>query len=221
MSDYLEQEAILDTAMKETVRTELLELHTMLPATVTKFNAATQRVEIQLGVKRIYKNGQEIVVPPILDVPLGVLRGGGWVITLPVQVGDQGAAFFSEREIDQWMLAGHTAPQTPRQIRMHDYTDAYFLPALASASRTITNYSTTAMELRSLDGMVKQTFNSMSIVFRVGGVAMTLDSTGLHVENGVIRSNMDVIAGTTNISLAAHVHMSAAAGSPTSPPIPE
>lgn len=220
MSDYLEQEAVLETAIKTAIKTELLELHTMLPATVKSIDTEKQVLTIQLGVKRIYKNGVEIAVPPIADVPLGVLRGGGWMITLPVTIGDEGAAFFSERELDQWRLAGHLGPQTPRQMRMHDYTDAFFLPALASSARAISNYSATSMELRSDDGFVKQTFNTGSIVFRVGGVTMTLDSAGLHVENGVIRTNMDVLAGATQISATTHVHTSTAEGTPTSPPLP-
>lgn len=220
MSAYLEQEAILDTAISNSIEDRILEIHTMLPATVTAIDYIKQEVEIQLGVKRIYKNGSEIVVPPIVQVPIGILRGGNWIITFPVQIGDQGVAFFSEREMNQWRLAGDQGPQTPRQMNKHDYTDAYFLPALASAAKVISNYSATALELRSLDNMVKQTFNSMSIVFKVGGVTMTLDSTGLHVTNGAIRTNVDVIAGAGNISLATHVHTSAAAGSPTSPPIP-
>ncbi len=218
--DVLEQTAILDSAISSAIDSKLVDLHTMLPATVTKVDLVNQLLEIELGVKRVYKNGQEIVVPPIAQVPLAVLRGGGWVITLPVAVGDQGAAFFSEREMTQWMLAGDQGAVTPRLYHKHDYTDAYFLPALASSAKKVLNYDTTNLEIRSLDNMTKQTFNSMYIKLQVGGVTMTLDSSGLHVTNGTITSNVDVIAGVDNISLSTHIHTSAAAGSPTSPPLP-
>lgn len=220
MSDYLEQEAILDTAISTSSDARALEIHTMLPATVTSINHSKQQVTLQLGVKRIYRSGQQVVVPPVAEVPLGVLRGGDFVITLPVAIGDQGAAFFSEREITQWMLAGHEGPVTPRRFDMHCYTDAYFLPALASSARAISNYSSTSLEIRTLDGMTKQSFNAMSIVSKVGSVTMTLDSSGLHISGGIIKSDIDVIAGAGNISLSTHLHISGNPGDVTSPPVP-
>lgn len=220
MSDFLESLARLETAINDSIEAKVVDLHTFLPATILSVDLNNQLVKIQIGVKRVYVDGVARAVPPILEVPLGVLRGGGWVITLPVTIGDQGCAFFSEREMTQWMLAGDQEPQTPLQIRKHDYTDAYFLPALASSARKISNYSTTALEIRSLDNMTKQTFNSTSIVTQVGAVTVTVDSTGLKVNGGTISSNIDVLGGLTNISLVNHEHISAASGSPTSPPIP-
>lgn len=218
MSDQFEQEAILDSAMKKTVRSELLEVHTALPGEITEVDLTTQLVTVQMGIKRILMNGQEIVVPPQVNVPLGVLRGGNFVITLPVTKGDQCLVIFSEREMTQWMFAGDQGPQTPRRYGTHQYSDAIVLPMLASSAKKIANYNPDSLEIRSLDDMTKTTYNTASIVSRVGGVSMTLDATGLHVIGGVISSNVDVTAN--GVSLTTHVHISAASGSPTSPPVP-
>lgn len=221
MSNYFEQEATLDTAVRDTTVDLLKEVHTCLPATVTEVDLDNQLLTIELGVKRILVNGIEVTVPPIAQVPLCTLRAGGFLITFPVAEGDQGAAFFSEREITQWMLAGDQGPQTPRQIHMHSYSDAFFLPALASTARKIPNFNKTGLQIRTLDSMVTQTFNNNSIVSKVGGVTMTLDNTGLHVQNGTITTNMDIKGGANPISLTTHEHTSGSSGSPTSPPIPE
>lgn len=220
MADFLESLSRLETSINESIENKIVNLHTFLPASVLSFDSEKQLVKIQLGVKRIKKDGTVFAVPPLWEVPVGIMRGGGWIITFPITVGDQGAAFFSEREISQWMIAGDKEPQIPLQIRKHDYTDAYFLPALASSANRIGNYSTTALEIRSLDNLTKQTFNSDSVVTKVGAVTMTVDNTGLHVNGGKISSNIDVTGGLTNISLVNHEHISGAEGAPTSPPIP-
>ncbi|MDF7679112.1 Gp138 family membrane-puncturing spike protein [Enterobacteriaceae bacterium ESL0689] len=100
------------------------DIHTALPATVIACNGHT--ATLQLMIDQVMRDGVQLALPPLVDVPVGFYRGGGFCVTVPLKPGDEGLAIFSERCIDGWFVSGQQS--APLDTRFHDYSDAFFLP---------------------------------------------------------------------------------------------
>jgi hypothetical protein len=95
-------------------------------------------------------------MPLIPDVPIQFPGGGGWSLTFPLAPGDEGLLIFCSRCIDYWHLLGAGADgrgQPQAEFRMHDLSDAIFIPKLWSRPKIIPNVSAAAAQLRSDDGL--------------------------------------------------------------------
>lgn len=124
------------------------DIHTALPAKVVSCNGHS--VTIELMITQLVKDGQSIALPPLVDVPVGFYRGGGFCVTVPIQAGDEGLAIFAERCIDGWYVSGKQS--LPLDARFHDLSDAFFLPQGSSQPNKIPDYSTDALSMQTDDG---------------------------------------------------------------------
>lgn len=141
----------LAQTIKDSIEARLAELHTAMPGTIEKFDAATSMASVAPSLKRKYVNGEVVNLPLILNVPVCFPRGGGAAITFDLQKGDPVLLVFSERSIDAWKsLGGLTDPRDPRK---HALTDAFAIPGgypkSSPVSRALINASFTS------DGGVK------------------------------------------------------------------
>ena len=221
-----ESNTTLDVAIKQSIKSALVDLHTALPGFIVEFDPETQRASVQVGIRRVPRKDRldevvtPITIPTIQNVPVVFQRGGGFCMTFPVQPNDECLLIFSERELDEWQTNGGVV--TPKQTRKHNYTDAIAIVGLSSLPNTIQNFNTSAVEMSNSSGSVKTTFSETQIQWNVDAVTMTLNSTGLQVMGGTITSDQniesstDVIADT--ISLKSHVHISNGSGNETDPP---
>lgn len=112
--------ALLDTQADSTI----LQIHTALPARVVSFNAAEQTVSVELMIEQINYNGDQLALPPLVDVPVKMFAYGPFNIVATPMEGDEGLATFSERCIDGWWESGRKS--IPMDIRFHDVSDAFF-----------------------------------------------------------------------------------------------
>ncbi|MDF7681178.1 Gp138 family membrane-puncturing spike protein [Enterobacteriaceae bacterium ESL0689] len=124
------------------------DIHTALPATVIACNGHT--ATLQLMIDQVMRDGVQLALPPLVDVPVGFYRGGGFCVTVPLKPGDEGLAIFSERCIDGWFVSGQQS--APLDTRFHDYSDAFFLPQGSSRPKKIPAYSTDALSMQTDDG---------------------------------------------------------------------
>ena len=60
--------------------------------------------------------------------------GNGWSVRYPIQPGDLGLAIFADRSLDSWM-ADDGSPTDPVLARLHNITDAIFVPGLVPAAQ--------------------------------------------------------------------------------------
>ena len=107
------------------------------PATVTAVHPSTtadyagQTVDVQVATLNVVFDelGTAIQEPPIsfANVPLGCLRGGGFLVWLPVTVGDSVLLIFSDLSADSWR-AGDGSSQPPGFVGKHT-TDSALRPA--------------------------------------------------------------------------------------------
>ncbi|MDE9565886.1 baseplate protein [Xenorhabdus bovienii] len=127
---------------------ERLDIHTALPARVVSFNGHTATIE--LLITQTLSNGSVIELPPLVDVPVQFPRAGGFCFTVPVSAGDEGLAIFSERCIDGWYATGNKS--VPLDARLHDYSDASFIPGICSQPKKIPDFFNGGASMQTDDG---------------------------------------------------------------------
>ena len=123
-----------EAILREYLDNRIHDIHTAQPAEVISineqntFNGQERTVGIRLGVRRDL-SGLSTKVPPLLYVPIVYPANKNFGMTWPISVGDTGLAVFSETSIDHWWLDEEMGQVVnPRDIRMHEYTDAFFIP---------------------------------------------------------------------------------------------
>jgi hypothetical protein len=142
------------------------ELRVSVPVVVTHFNGTTsddgvtaaQTVVVQPAIQEnvyLNLNVTPVNLPLLKDVPIFMFRGGGFDITLPLKVGDEGWVIFADMCFNAWFTSG--APSSgpmPNQEerRRHDLSDGWFLPGGWSQPRNLVNYASAALQIRSDDG---------------------------------------------------------------------
>ena len=124
------------------------------PGIVQSFNAKEQTVTVKISIreKRVKPDGTEVWedIPPLVDVPVVFPRGGGYVLTFPVQPGDECLVVFGDSCMDAWWQSGGIQNQI--DCRRHDLSDGYAILGPWSQPRTISGYSTSSVQLRTESG---------------------------------------------------------------------
>jgi phage baseplate assembly protein gpV len=109
------------------------DLHTCLPARIISLSYDLQKATVQPMIKARYTDGdgdpekgvKEMASIP--SVPLVFMGSKHATMTFPVAVGDLVLVFFSERSIDAFKYSDGKSPIDPKDLRMHDYSDAFAL----------------------------------------------------------------------------------------------
>lgn len=134
------------TSTAALLQRRLVALRTMTIARVTKV-LANGWVELDPQIQQVVRNvtTQEETtedIPPLCRVPIGYYKAGGFILTLPTAVGDEGIILFSDRSLDLWKETGAKNP--PRDTRFHDLSDGVFLPFPTSKGGAIAGYNATS-----------------------------------------------------------------------------
>jgi len=160
------------------LRQERASINTSLPGTVSSVDG--DRVQVTLGIVREF-NGQKQEPMVLPDVPVVFPGGRSGRLSWPVSDGDTGLVVFCQRNLDRW-LAGQEGV-LPANRRMHDYSDAVFVPGLEPFGNKIPSTVTLEMDQASLtferDGAVSITNAAGSLSLSATG---QLKLTGI---NGV------------------------------------
>lgn len=141
-------------------------LRVCLPAVVVSFDAVNQLVTVQPAIQEAIKLNlipTPTSLPQLPQLQVGMFRGGGFAITLPLQAGDEGWVIFNDFCINAWKKSGGTQ-NNQEERRRHDLSDGWFLPAGWSKPRNLSAYSTTGLQIRSDDGTTSVTVSDGSIV---------------------------------------------------------
>ena len=185
---------------------KVLRLNTSIPAIVDEFDAATQRVSAIPAIRAKYVTPQNEVkyidYPKITNIPLAITKCPGLKITYPIKKGQNCTLIFSQRSIDNFIIAGgiqnpFDGPDpTKTQIRCMDMTDAMCFPGIITSNETITNYSTDAIEIRSADNTTKVSVKENSLKFLQGNASIDMEEGNITMTAGTIN-----ITGTTAVNI--------------------
>lgn len=135
------------------LRQTAINLRVAMPGIIQSFDATEQTVTVQCAIReKINMDGdlswQEI--PLLLDVPVIFPRAGNYILTMPIQAGDECLVVFGDSCMDAWWQNGGVQNQI--DCRRHDLSDGYAIVGLYSQPRRINNYSTSTAQLRNLSG---------------------------------------------------------------------
>lgn len=139
-------ERTLDT-VKQAVN---MGLRVAMPGRVLSFDPDSQTVSVQPEIQQLLADGSGEDLPPLSDVPAYCMRGGAFVVTMPIKEGDRCLVIFGDRSIDEWLESGAHAP--PADYRQHDLSDGFALVGYSPRPQAIPDYNPDAAELRNLDG---------------------------------------------------------------------
>jgi hypothetical protein len=157
-------EGVQDAAMES----RLQDLHTGCVGIVESFSGTAQTAVVLPAIKRIFLDHGAVELPALVDCPVHFPGGGDYVLTTPPAKGDECWLAFSERALDFWFTNGGV--QLPSDMRMHDYSDAVAFVGIRSQPRKLTDFNTSAAELRTVDGSMRIRLEPALISLGAGGV---------------------------------------------------
>lgn len=106
-------------------------VHSGCPASVQRYDASLQQVDVQLLIKdfRRDESGALVVAPvPVLtNLQVGFYSANGYQITTGLDVGTIGWVHFADRSLDRW-LAGDGQQVDPEIYSRFNITDGRFVP---------------------------------------------------------------------------------------------
>jgi hypothetical protein len=152
------------------------QIWTCLPGIIQSFDATKMTASVQPTIQGQVRNQQGVwqnkTLPVCVDCPVQFPGGGGFLMTFPLAAGDEVLIHFSSRCIDGWWQAGQVSPQA--QFRMHDLSDGFVSPKVYSVPKVPGGVSTTAAQLRTMDG-------TAHIEMAPGGIINMLAPGGMNV----------------------------------------
>jgi hypothetical protein len=180
--------------------------------TVTAVHASAQTVDVQLAVNNpVFDELGNVFTEPapsFSDVPLGVMRGGGFLVWMPVAVGDSVLVMFSDLSTDVWRSGDGTA-QDPGFVGHHTMDSPFAIPMVAPDKKALAAPGAASGKvIIGKDGGAAQIRISATDI-ELG--ASATDAVGL-------ASLIDTAVSTIITAFNAHTHLVAAFGSPSTPP---
>jgi hypothetical protein len=123
-----------EQAMRSMLDGRQVGIWTALPGIIQSVDFAAMTCEVQPALQAIIvdNNGvqQNVNLPLLVDVPIVFPKGGGFLITMPLDEGDEVLVVFSSRCIDAWFQSGGV--QQAMEARMHDLSDGFAIPGCYS-----------------------------------------------------------------------------------------
>lgn len=196
-------------ALRALIARVLLNAHTSMPCILKKFTAGANAIYCTIQVATMQRETiggrvEDIPMVELENVPmvLPYAQSLGLSVTLPLQVGDEGMVHFCERSIDGWQQAGGVNPITePLKPRVHDITDAVFVPGAISNKYAIDQYNLDAIEVRNADGGVALSVSQDTVQMRNGMTSITMPDDGkIYIVGDVVHSGNTSQTGKIDVS---------------------
>lgn len=160
-------------------RAASIDLRVAVPGIVQAFNAEEQTVTVQVAIreKLCDEEGNEVWtdIPLLVDVPIVVPRAGGYVLTLPVQQGDECLVVFADSCIDAWWQSGGVQNQI--DCRRHDLSDGFAILGCWSQPKVVPAYSTNSVQIRNESGSASLEIKGDVINIKASAVNITGTTT--------------------------------------------
>lgn len=189
--------------LEQAIEGKLSSVWTALPALIVSFDAAKRTCVAQPTIQMQFCDEKDklqwITLPVLPDVPVQFPGGGGFVLTFPLKAGDEGIVIFASRCIDHWWEHGEVQQQA--EFRMHDLSDAFFIPTVRSVPNVEAGISTADAMLRAIDPAGPQVTlkadNSVLVKAPalVTVTAPTVTINGNVVINGNLTTNGNITTG--------------------------
>lgn len=213
----------LYNAIESQIKRAQSNVYTALPAKVISFNGHT--VSCQVMINRVNANGQEITIPPLVDVPAQFPHAGGFCITVPIKPGDEGLVVFSSRCIDGWYTSG--SQSKPLDNRINDLSDGFFIVGCNSVPNKIPDFYHDGASMQTDDGStyIRLTEGTIYIKGNIEHEGDT-DQIGNYNQNGSFNQSdgntnstgtitAEDVKTNRGVDLNTHIHTDVQSGSST------
>ncbi len=161
-----------------------IKIRCNMPGIIDSYDATQQTVNVRPAVREclVDAQGREkwTEIPLLLDVPVCWPRAGGYVLTLPIQPGDECLVCFGDACIDAWWQNGGVQNQI--DIRRHDLSDAFAILGPWSQPRRVSNYSANSCQLRNEEGTAYIEISGSTV--NIVGAAVNISAGGNTVIEG-------------------------------------
>jgi hypothetical protein len=174
-------------------------------------NTCTVQPCIQEPIPLQTGDTKTVALPLLVDVPIVSFKGGGIVLTMPLEQGDEVLVIFGDRCIDAWWQSGGVQPQA--EIRFHDLSDGFAIPGPFSLANVPPNISSSSAQLRTQAGTAYVELTKTGVINLVGPVNIT----GMLTVNGNVETTGTLLNNNVDVG-SDHVHVSGAEGSDTGIP---
>lgn len=195
------------------LRSMLMEIDDMLPATVVSYDRVSNRAVIRPLIMMGTTSGQKISREQVPNIPVFRFGGGGFFISFPIKPGDFGWLKANDRDISLMMQRGGLE-DWPNTKRLHSFSDAMFFPDTLKGW-LIDGANADAMVIQSMDGSVcvalhddKLTMTAPQLDVNIpqtnwnGNITQegNFESTGERTSSGTINHNGPFILDGTQVN---------------------
>lgn len=185
----------LEDVIKEAIQSNLMDLRVAMPCRVEKYNKDRQEVDVQPLIKKKYRKDDEVASLPIIpSVPVHFpsADGGNAYISLPIKatiperrdpetgeiiLGDLGFVIVCDRSIEKWKSSETGKEVLPEDVRIHNLTDAIFIPGLRPFQNALTGVSADDIIIVNSDSKI-QLSPKGDIIIEGGNYKITIDPSG-------------------------------------------
>lgn len=202
----------LAQALTFVIRQRLKEdVHTCLPGLIEAYDPETKRCSVQPALDLVKTDGETMPRAVLVDVPVWVHGGGGWLIHPRLRRGDAVLILFSERGLENWKAAQfkRTAPEDGYLADR----DALVLPGFGLPSITPANPQDEGLSIQSEDGATRILLRDGEIEIR-NATRVKLDAADVVVTGNLEVKGENLTHQGTNVGRT-HRHQATKPGLPT------
>ena len=142
---------VLDFVFEQGVKS----LWTAMPGNVIAYDAGTRTARVQPALRVVLTDGTEMSLPPVSQVPVLMLAGGGCRVNVDLEAGDSVLLVFAQRGLDEWKKIYDEA--TPDSQGMLSLKDAIAIPGFVRPDRSYPTQLTISASGIVLDGNLEVT----------------------------------------------------------------
>jgi len=142
----------MDRALASVLRNFDIESERLIPCKVISFDRASNLAAVQPLIYWIDQSNKTRKRPPVANVNVLSLGGGGFHISFPCAQGDLGWIFAGERDLDLFKKSLDLA--APASGRIHKFADGLLIPDVFR-KYAIAAEDSAAMVIQSVDGSTK------------------------------------------------------------------
>ena len=176
-------------------------MQTRLPCVVTAVNKAKNSVSVIPLINMVLADGSSLRRAIIVGVPIQHLSAGGFIIHLPINVGDYGYIRSCDRDISLFKQSfKESIPNTKRKIT---FEDSIFIPDTINYNNyTIDNEDDNNLVIQSFDNSVKISLGLDNIKIKAPTINMegNVNINGNVATTGTLENN-GVNVGSTHVHI--------------------
>ena len=165
-----------------------MRIRTTTIGTIEKYDAATQMATVKLACNQVTdtldQNFLSLEPGTLIEVPVEFHRCGNFVVTFPIQKGDDCVVTFFEQGISHWLYEDRRKYKVTNgrpeaaATRKFDSSDAICRVVVGNMNHTIGSFNTDGLEIRNMAGGQKITLHSNGDITLTTSANINMDAGG-------------------------------------------